>query len=177
VAAVRSHDPDAFRIALLGAVTFNVVIGNGDAHSKNYSLLIDRVGGVSLAPRYDTAPVMYLDPRYKGTGHGINGRTTIDWVEIDDLASEAASWGMSLRRARAAVESTMERVYTAVDEVSLPPGAEQVKTRLDSLWARRSWPAVRPTLSVLITKRDSRSVSSAATVADRARHYPKPMCR
>jgi serine/threonine-protein kinase HipA len=143
VAAARSHDPDAFRIALLGAVTFNVIVGNGDAHSKNYSVLIDRVGGVSLAPLYDAAPVMYLDPRYKGTGHVINGRTNIDWIEVDDLASEAASWGMSLRRARTAVESTMERVYTAVGEVALPPGAEQVKTRLDSLWARRSWPAFR----------------------------------
>jgi serine/threonine-protein kinase HipA len=138
-AAARSREPDTFRTALLKAVTFNVVIGNGDAHSKNYSLLIDRSGSVSLAPIYDVAPVMYLDPRYKSTAHVINGRTNIDEVDIDDLASEAASWGMSLRRARATLESTMERVRTSIDEIALPPGAEQLKTRLDSLWTRRSW--------------------------------------
>ena len=33
-AAPRAHDPDAFRLALLHAVTLNVVIGIGDAHSK-----------------------------------------------------------------------------------------------------------------------------------------------
>ncbi len=139
-AAARSRDPDAFRIALLEAVTFNVVIGNGDAHSKNYSLLIDRAGSVSLAPLYDAAPVMHLDSRYKGTGHIINGRSNIDSVDVDDLASEGASWGMSSRRARATAEATMERVYESVDQVALPPGTEHLKTSLESLWARRSWP-------------------------------------
>jgi serine/threonine-protein kinase HipA len=139
-AAARSRDPDAFRIALLEAVTFNIVIGNGDAHSKNYSLLIDRAGGVSLAPLYDAAPVMLLDSRYKGTGHVINGRANIDRVGVADLASEGASWGMSARRGRDAVEATMERVSASVDEVTLPLGTEQLKSRLEKLWARRSWP-------------------------------------
>jgi serine/threonine-protein kinase HipA len=143
-AAARSVDPDAFRTTLLQAVTFNIVIGNGDAHSKNYSLLIDRSGGVSLAPIYDAAPLMHLDPRYKGTGHVINGITNIDRIDIDDLASEAASWGMSPRRARSVVESTMERVHASMNEVALPPGVERLKTRLESLWAKRSWPAPGP---------------------------------
>jgi serine/threonine-protein kinase HipA len=146
LAAARSRDPDGFRSALLQAVTFNIAIGNGDAHSKNYSLLIDPTGSVSLAPIYDVAPVMHLNPKFKGTGHVINGRTNIDRVSVDDLASEAASWGMSARRARATAESTMERVYGAVDQIALPPGAEEVRSRLDGLWARRSWP-VRDTRS------------------------------
>ncbi|MDR3661194.1 MAG: HipA domain-containing protein [Mycobacterium sp.] len=91
IAAARAADPDAFRAALLRAVTFNIVIGNGDAHSKNYSLMIDRTGQVSLAPIYDAAPTAYLDPKYKGTGHVINGKTTIDLVDVDDLAREAAA--------------------------------------------------------------------------------------
>jgi hypothetical protein len=43
----------------------NVVIGNADAHSKNYSAMIDRDGSVSLAPIYDAASVMYLAPAFK----------------------------------------------------------------------------------------------------------------
>jgi serine/threonine-protein kinase HipA len=139
-AAARSKDPDAFRTALLEAVTFNVVIGNGDAHSKNYSVLIDRTGSVSLAPLYDAAPVMHLDSRYKGTGHIINGKTNIDGIDVEDLASEGATWGMSTQRARTAVEATMERIHESVDQIPLPPGAEHVQSSLESLWVRRTWP-------------------------------------
>lgn len=37
----------------------------------------------------------------------------------------------------------MERIRAAVDLVPLPPGAEQVKGNLESLWTQRSWPAAR----------------------------------
>ena len=140
-AAPRALDPDGFRLALLQAVTFNIVIGNSDAHSKNYSVMIDRDGSVSLAPIYDAAPVMYLDPAFKGTGHVINGKTSIDTINVDDLAAEAASWGMGAGRADAAVRSCMERVFSSVQRGVLPCGAEQVKSNLELLWKRRSWPA------------------------------------
>lgn len=139
-AAPRALDPDGFRLALLQAVTFNVVIGNADAHSKNYSVMIGRDGSVSLAPIYDAAPVMYLDPAFKSTAHVINGKTSIDTVNVDDLTAEAASWGMGERRARAAVRSCTERIYSSVEHVALPAGAEAVKSNLDQLWIRRSWP-------------------------------------
>ena len=140
LAAARAPDPDAFRAALLQAVTFNIVIGNGDAHSKNYSLMIDRDGRVTLAPIYDVAPTAYLDPKYKGTGHVINGKTTIDRVDVADLAAEGASWGMSVRRATAIVESCMESTHGVIDSVALPPGAEHVKSNLEAMWVRRAWP-------------------------------------
>jgi serine/threonine-protein kinase HipA len=145
MAAVRAEDPDAFRTALLRAVTFNVVIGNGDAHSKNYSLMIDRVGRVSLAPIYDSAPTAYLDPRYKGTGHVIDGKTSIDTVTVDDLTTEGASWGMSVRRANEVVTSCIETVHAVAVTIALPPGAEAVKDNLEAMWVRRAWPvAAKP---------------------------------
>jgi serine/threonine-protein kinase HipA len=144
LAAARAEDPDAFRAALLRAVTFNVAIGNGDAHSKNYSLMIDRVGRVSLAPIYDSAPTAYLDPKYKGTGHVINGKTSIDTVAVDDLAAEAASWGMSARRATSIVKSCMESVHDVIETMPLPPGAESVTTNLEAMWIRRAWPTRAP---------------------------------
>ncbi|WP_167107773.1 type II toxin-antitoxin system HipA family toxin [Mycobacterium sp. DL592] len=139
-AAPRALDPDAFRSALLEAVTFNVVIGNADAHSKNYSVMIGREGSVSLAPIYDAAPVRYLAPAFNGTGHVINGKTSINNIDIDDLVAEASSWGMGTRRAHVAVRTCMERVYSSVERVELPRGAESVKSNLHQLWARRSWP-------------------------------------
>lgn len=138
-AAARAADPDDFRATLLRAVTFNVVIGNGDAHSKNYSLMIDRQGRISLAPLYDTAPTAYLDSKYKGTGHVINGETAIDVVDVEDLAREAASWGMSERRAGSIVQSCMENVHDVIHSVPLPPGTERVKRNLEAMWVRRAW--------------------------------------
>ncbi|MFE9582009.1 type II toxin-antitoxin system HipA family toxin [Nocardia sp. NPDC006044] len=139
VAADRAMDPQAFRVDLLSAVTFNVIIGNGDAHSKNYSLLLGRRGEVSLAPMYDSAPVRYLDPRFKGTGHIINGRTTIDSVDEADLVAEARSWGLSPRIAQSTVRSVMANVWDAAHSVPLPPGIKSVSNRLEALWARRQW--------------------------------------
>jgi serine/threonine-protein kinase HipA len=69
----------------------------------------------------------------------INGKTSIDNINVDDLTAEAASWGMGVRRARAAVRSCMERVYSSVEHVALPSGAKSVKSNLDQLWTRQSW--------------------------------------
>lgn len=142
-AAPRTLDPDAFRRDLLAAVTYNVVIGNGDAHSKNYSLMIGRRGEISLAPLYDVAPVRYLDPRFKNTGHVVNGRTSIDWVGVDDLVGEAATWGMDKARARATVEHVLDATWEAAHTTPLPAGADEVLPRLDALWEQRSWRPAR----------------------------------
>jgi serine/threonine-protein kinase HipA len=139
IAAPRSVDPDLFRRELLSLVTFNIVIGNGDAHSKNYSILLGPRGEVTLAPLYDAAPVMFLSPRFKNTGHVINGRTNIDWVSLDDLASEAVGWGMGRARAASTIDEVVSRTWDAVHALPLPEGAEQVLPRLEDLWARRSW--------------------------------------
>ncbi|WP_183093107.1 type II toxin-antitoxin system HipA family toxin [Nocardioides stalactiti] len=139
LAADRTASPAQFRADLLRAVAFNVVIGNGDAHSKNYSLLIAGSGEVTLAPLYDTAPVMYLNPRFKGTGHVIAGRTNIDWVDVHDLVAEGVTWGMPRRQAESAVRSTLEQVHEAVAATDLPPGTENIRARMDALWAKRSW--------------------------------------
>jgi serine/threonine-protein kinase HipA len=143
LAAPRSPDPDTLRRELLTAVTFNVITGNGDAHSKNYSLLIGERGQVSMAPLYDTAPVMFIEPRFASTGHTINGRTNIGWVEIDDLVSEARSWGMSEGSARKVVADVIDRTRHALDAHAMPDGMEAARGRLEALWKSKAW-GVRP---------------------------------
>ncbi len=48
---VTSKIPDR-ELRLLDSAIFNVIIGNADAHGKNFSLLYHRGGG-PLAPLYD----------------------------------------------------------------------------------------------------------------------------
>ena len=45
-------------IVLLTFVVFNTLIGNGDAHAKNFSLMIQDDGSIRLAPLYDTVPTL-----------------------------------------------------------------------------------------------------------------------
>lgn len=139
LASVRSLDPDGFRRKLLRLITFNVIIGNGDAHSKNYSILLGRSGEVNLAPLYDAAPVMFLAARYRGTGQLINGRTRIMTVGIDDLVAEGSRWGMSTRRARDEVRKVVESTWEAIHALAVPDGAEFVLPNLEEAWAKRSW--------------------------------------
>lgn len=54
-ALIRAHSAlaGADLFAFLDALLFNLLIGNADAHAKNYSLLLERDGGPRLAPFYD----------------------------------------------------------------------------------------------------------------------------
>ena len=49
----RSFAPAVDLLAFLDALLFNLLIGNADAHSKNYSLLLEGEGSPRLAPLYD----------------------------------------------------------------------------------------------------------------------------
>lgn len=51
--------PAQARIQLLQTLIFNVLIGNGDAHAKNYSILHRPEGGMVLTPAYDLLSTRY----------------------------------------------------------------------------------------------------------------------
>ncbi len=52
------------RLTLLQGIIFNFLIGNGDAHAKNFSLLYDD-RGESLAPFYDLLSTLVYGNRFK----------------------------------------------------------------------------------------------------------------
>lgn len=57
----QSAAPARDIIAFLDALLFNFAIGNNDAHSKNYSLLLDGDGAVRLAPLYDLLSIVAIE--------------------------------------------------------------------------------------------------------------------
>jgi serine/threonine-protein kinase HipA len=72
-------------------------------------------------------------------------KTSIDTIAVDDLTTEGASWGMSVRRANEVVTSCIETVHAVAAAIALPPGAEAVKDNLEAMWVRRAWPvAAKP---------------------------------
>lgn len=96
---------------LLRAVTLSVLVGNGDAHAKNYSLLHEPSGTLRLAPVYDVVSTMiYGDDRLAAW---VDDVRRIDRVTGERLVNEAARWGMSRRRATEIVTDLLDRVPAA----------------------------------------------------------------
>ncbi len=96
---------------LLRAVTLTVLVGNGDAHGKNYSLLHEPTGALRLAPVYDVLSAMsYGDHRLAAS---IDDLQRIDRVTGTRIVNEAVRWGLSRRRAEQIVTDLLDRVPAA----------------------------------------------------------------
>jgi serine/threonine-protein kinase HipA len=99
-------------------VAFNVLIGNGDAHSENYSVLIRETGEVLLAPLYDAAPTLLLYSRSSNAGHSVAGQARLNFITLDHLVREGVAWGMDPGVARTAVGKVLMAAANAHVPVS-----------------------------------------------------------
>ena len=106
--------PAVDRLALLRATLFNVLIGNADAHAKNFSLMHGD-GGIRLAPLYDLLSTLVyedLSPRYamkigsKGQFKDIRAR---HW----DAFAEAA--GLAPAQVRRELKELTQRMPVALE--------------------------------------------------------------
>jgi serine/threonine-protein kinase HipA len=98
---------------LLRIVTLNVLVGNGDAHAKNYSLVHERSGALHLAPVYDVmCTLAYGDDRMAMTVDGVH-RT--DRVTKKRLIAEGSSWGLPPTRCREIVDDVVDRALDAIE--------------------------------------------------------------
>ncbi|MBI9113714.1 type II toxin-antitoxin system HipA family toxin [Sanguibacter suaedae] len=99
---------------LLRQVTFNLLIGNGDAHSKNYSLSIDQAANYSMAPLYDVAPVFLLDKVFQSFGHHLDGQGRLPYLTATHLLAEATTWGLTDERVRETISAVATRIRDAL---------------------------------------------------------------
>jgi serine/threonine-protein kinase HipA len=98
-------------LKLLDAVIFNVIVGNADAHGKNFSILYDAYGP-RLAPLYDLlATVAYpeLSPKF---AMKIGKRATLADVNIEAWGLFAADTGVSLPLIKRRVAEISETVIS-----------------------------------------------------------------
>ena len=110
--------PDSLE-TLLRAVTINLLIGNGDAHGKNFSLLHDASGSLRLAPLYDLLSTLaYGDDRL---AMSIDNVQRTNRVTADRIVNEAARWGLSRRRASEIIAEVLGRARAAA-QARPPPG-------------------------------------------------------
>ena len=98
---------------LLMAVTFNILIGNGDAHGKNLSLLYHGDGPITLAPLYDLmCTLIYNQPRL---AMYIDAVQRMNQVTTDRLVKEAGRWGLQELAATRLIADIIGRMPGAVE--------------------------------------------------------------
>jgi serine/threonine-protein kinase HipA len=129
-------------LRLIDAAIFNVILGNADAHGKNFSLLYAR-GGVELAPLYDLlCTVAYLELSAKFSMK-VAGRARLDEFKADtwdEFAKEVGSTPAYIRRRvpalAAAIIEQAPKVANGLsgaelDEAALVSYAEIVRDRAE----------------------------------------------
>ena len=94
------------------ALVFNWLIGNCDAHAKNFSLLYD-AGAPTLAPLYDLVSTVVYPELTDRLAMSIDGARTIKEVNAEAWTILAAETGYSTRFARSEVNGLVARI---VDE-------------------------------------------------------------
>jgi serine/threonine-protein kinase HipA len=97
---------------LLAAVTLHVLIGNGDAHAKNYSLLHQPSSVLELAPLYDLMSTLHY--RQDRLAMYVDTVQRTSRVTGDRILNEAAKWGLSRRLAATMVADLLDGVPAAV---------------------------------------------------------------
>ncbi|HVM40148.1 MAG TPA: HipA domain-containing protein [Acidimicrobiia bacterium] len=121
----------------LQAVTFNVAIGNADAHARNYSVLLHEDGAVTMAPLYDLVSTRMWDWLDRDAAQSVAGEEEIDEITGRHLVEEAVTWDIPETVARKHVTSTLtaiERQRVAAVEESVASGGDaQVATRIAAM--------------------------------------------
>lgn len=101
-------------VELLDLTLLNMVVGNADAHAKNFSLLHLESDVVVLAPAYDIMSTGYYPMASVVPGMYVNDKHSIQEVSAQDVIAEAISWGMSRDRVTARVEQLLTRLPEAI---------------------------------------------------------------
>ena len=129
---------------LTKAVIFNMLIGNNDAHAKNFSLLHHQDGTTTLAPLYDlVCTEMYGDFRNGDMAMKFGGTYSFPWVNashVESMAKEIkVSYAQLKRLILSMCKSLPEQADACASEAQIPIGfdiAKLVKERAAKLSKR-----------------------------------------
>jgi len=132
--------PGAETLKLLDAALFNAIIGNADAHAKNFSLLYlpDRT---QLAPLYDLLSTIAYPDLSQRFAMKIGGRRTLEEIypaDLDKFAKDIEIRAPFVRRRMGEVaEAILEQSGSVVSTLELPPARHtQINSICDTVTGR-----------------------------------------
>jgi serine/threonine-protein kinase HipA len=132
-ALIRTHSaaPGPDVLAFLDALIFNLLIGNADAHSKNYSLILEGEESPRLAPFYDLLSTRVYGRRFnRKMAMKYGGEYRPERIRGRHLDRLANDLGLAPRGMRRRVSEVLERVGGSLDVARdrLPPPWSEAPT-------------------------------------------------
>ena len=122
-----SSAPAPDLIALLDAVIFNLLIGNHDAHAKNFSLLYMPDRSIRLAPLYDLVSTVFYPELIDRMAMKIGKQPKSSLIYPKDFDRFAADAGLGVAAARARIPALADRLLEEIPGIDTPhPISESV---------------------------------------------------
>ncbi len=101
-------------LKLFDAAIFNLIIGNADAHAKNFSLLYRENGAIELAPLYDLLSTVYYPELSPRLAMKIAKRHTLEELKSSDWDKFADETGLALRFIRTRAKELISAVHELI---------------------------------------------------------------
>jgi serine/threonine-protein kinase HipA len=117
-------------LELVEALTFNILIGNADAHARNLSLLLMEDGTVEFAPLYDLVCTRAYPSLDTTPAQRVNGKDDLDQIDLDDIVAHAVTWELPpdlVRRSTRQVSSRIEKRLETVVARTVDRGGDPVQ--------------------------------------------------
>ncbi len=132
-----SSDPVADQLKLWDIFVFDYLIGNTDAHIKNFSLLYGRdLKQIRLAPAYDIVSTVIYEQSTRDMAFCIGGALSLDELTRDSFRQAAREVGlgerMAMRRFDAMAERFRAALHAASEELQADgyPKAAEIEARI-----------------------------------------------
>ncbi|GJL93259.1 type II toxin-antitoxin system HipA family toxin [Hyphococcus sp.] len=103
-------------LKLFDAAIFNLIIGNADAHAKNFSLLHRENGAIELAPLYDLLSTVYYPELSPRLAMKIAKRHTLEELKPGDWDKFADETALALRFIRTRAKELANAVSDTLGE-------------------------------------------------------------
>ncbi|QNE07230.1 type II toxin-antitoxin system HipA family toxin [Croceicoccus marinus] len=115
-------DPETEILKLIDAALFNLVIGNADAHAKNFSLLRGDSGEVALAPLYDLVSTVVWPELSNRFAMKYGGARTLEAMSTGSFERFAADAGVDFQIVRERGASLCKRIMHRLEAGWETPG-------------------------------------------------------
>lgn len=131
---LASSNPVQDLLALLDAVIFNLLVGNYDAHAKNYALLYGAEGARRLAPLYDLVSTVYYPEIDNTLAMKIGGEANPDRVSGKEFDAFARDAGLAPAGVKRRVSELAERLRLQTGKMEKP---DETAEKLAALISKR----------------------------------------
>lgn len=111
----KISQPAKARTRLAQMVVFNYLVGNTDAHGKNFSLLYKANGGLALAPFYDILCTQAYPGLTRNMAMEIGGNYQISNVRAEHWKKFSKAIGFSYPRLKTIIQDQLERLMDVAE--------------------------------------------------------------